>query len=306
MRAVDDALTVTRWTRYGQDRLYVKTRDGVTVGWQCVRTGALTVEVEALRAPMLAVLAQHPAAPGRQASPTPAGGVEPESPTLSANPDTAAPQPTPTPAVWTDLAANLPGQVLLAEAAALRAAHPWICRIDRLFGRHNDERRKRVGAKGEQMVAARLAKLPDTWRVLHAIVRNESGTDIDHLAIGPAGVFTINSKYHAGKRVWVRGSTIKVTGHNQHYVPEMRSEVKAAVRLLSAACEQPVAVNGVVAIICADFTRKGDDDCDVKVIGRKDLDRWLKRQPADRLTPEQIGAIYDQARRSTTWLPGAR
>jgi hypothetical protein len=52
-------------------------------------------------------------------------------------------------------------------------------------------------------------------------------------------------------------------------------------------------------------SRKGEDDCDEKVIGRKDLNAWLERQPADRLTPEQVERIYQQARRSTCWLQAA-
>lgn len=289
-------MKVTRWTRHGHDRLYVKSSDGKPVGWQCLRTGAVTVEQESLRSTMLAALADHPAAvvPDGPAPPLPR--AVPVIPVQAVEPSGAFP-------AWTDLAGNLPGQGLLAEAAALRAARPWRCRIARLLNVHTEERAKRVGAKGEQLVAARLTKLPEGWRTLHAIVRSESGTDVDHLVIGPAGVFTINSKYHRGKRVWVRGSTVKVNGHNQTYVRDMRSEVTIVARLLSSAVGRPVPVRGVVAIICQDFARKGDDDCDVKVIGRKDLAAWLQRQPTDRLTPAQVSLIFERARRSTSWLP---
>lgn len=291
-------MKVTRWTRHGHDRLYVTSGDGSRVGWQCLRTGAVTVEQESLRSTMLAALADHPAAvaPNRP------------KPAIDASIDTIPVQavgPPDADSSWEDLAGNLPGQGLIAEAAALRAAHPWRCRLARLGNVHTDERAKRVGARGEQLVATRLAKLPQGWRTLHAIVRSESGTDVDHLVVGPAGVFTINSKYHRGKRVWVRGSTVKVSGHNQPYVRDMRNEVKIVSHLLSRAVGEPLLVRGVIAIICGDFKRKGGDDCDVKVLGRKHLDSWLTRQPPDRLTPVQVERIFEQARRSTCWLPGA-
>jgi hypothetical protein len=211
--------------------------------------------------------------------------------------------PAPTPASWTDLASNLPGQGLLADAAALRAGHPWRFGICRLFGLHSDERAKRVGAKGEQMVAARLARLSDAWRTIHAIIRSETGTDIDHLVIGPAGVFTINSKYHRGKSVWVGGDNVRIDGGKPNHVHESRSEVTAVRRLLTAACEHPVEVRGLVAVVCDRLTIK-EQPRDVKVIGRRDLDAWLRKQPDDRLTRTQVEAIYEQARRSSTWIPG--
>lgn len=40
----DAPLTVRRWTRYGKDRLYVATADGVKVGWLDLVTGDTTVE----------------------------------------------------------------------------------------------------------------------------------------------------------------------------------------------------------------------------------------------------------------------
>ena len=298
-----DALLVTRWTRYGQDRLYVKTSDGVTVGWQCLRTGARTVEVEALRASMLAVLEGHPAVLDRRASPPPPSRAERETPVRPMSPATPASPPAPMPAFWTDLTSNLPGQGLLADAAALRAQHPWRFGICRIFGWHSDERAKRVGAKGEQMVAARLARLPDGWRTIHAIIRSEAGTDVDHLVIGPAGVFTINSKYHRGKSVWVGGDNVRIGGGKPNHVYESRSEVKAVRRLLTAACGYPVEVQGLVAVVCERLTIK-EQPRDVTVIGRRDLDAWLKKQPDDRLTPTQVMAIYERARRSTTWMPG--
>ena len=60
-------------------------------------------------------------------------------------------------------------------------------------------RRWQHGAAGERLVARRLRRLPRTWTVLHDIDRGRG--NIDHIAIGPHGVFTIETKlHHAGSR----------------------------------------------------------------------------------------------------------
>jgi hypothetical protein len=67
-------------------------------------------------------------------------------------------------------------------------------------------------ADGEEAVAARLRKLGDRWKVLHAIPVGENGSDIDHVVIGPGGLFTINTKHHPNSAVWVGGNTFMVDG----------------------------------------------------------------------------------------------
>ncbi|MBG6212216.1 hypothetical protein RCH23_000129 [Cryobacterium sp. CAN_C3] len=44
-----------------------------------------------------------------------------------------------------------------------------------------------------------LSKLGPEWTVLHAVPVGSGSSDIDHVVIGPAGVFTINTKNHTGK-----------------------------------------------------------------------------------------------------------
>ena len=51
----------------------------------------------------------------------------------------------------------------------------------------------RKGGKGEVLVGKRLEKLSDEWRVLRSIPVGNKGTDIDHLVIGPGGVFSLNT-----------------------------------------------------------------------------------------------------------------
>lgn len=49
------------------------------------------------------------------------------------------------------------------------------------------------GALGEQATAKQLQKLPDDWEVLHDLGNGDF--NFDHVAVGPPGVFLLNSKF---------------------------------------------------------------------------------------------------------------
>lgn len=59
--------------------------------------------------------------------------------------------------------------------------------------------RRERGAEGEELVGAILDGLePAGWLTLHDVSLGRG--NIDHIAIGPAGIFTIETKSHRGKR----------------------------------------------------------------------------------------------------------
>ena len=60
-------------------------------------------------------------------------------------------------------------------------------------------------------------------------------SDIDHVVIGPGGVFTINTKNHSGQKVWVAGRIFLVNGQKQPHLRNAGHEAQRASRLLSAA-----------------------------------------------------------------------
>ena len=86
----------------------------------------------------------------------------------------------------------------------------------------------RVGAEGEEEVARRLGRLSEGWRVLHSIPVGEKGSDIDHVVIGPPGVFTLNTKNHIRSNVWVTETTFMVNGQKREYFRNSRHEAKRA------------------------------------------------------------------------------
>lgn len=55
-----------------------------------------------------------------------------------------------------------------------------------------------AGAAAEIATAAELGKLPPTWQVMHSRSLPGTRADLDHLAIGPGGLFVLDSKDWAG------------------------------------------------------------------------------------------------------------
>jgi len=206
----------------------------------------------------------------------------------------------PTPEDPDDLALNKPGATLRVKASEIQQAHPLLAFILRLFGAHSQERAWRRGAEGEEEVAWQLRKLSEDWRVLNSVPIGVGGADIDHVVIGPPGVFTLNAKNHLGKRVTIYEKAIYVSGSKHPYLAKSRAEGKRATKLLSTACDFPVAVMPMLVIMATDLNFKGRPT-DVHVVARKRVANFLTSQPP-RLGPAEIESIYTAARRRSTWV----
>jgi hypothetical protein len=168
-----------------------------------------------------------------------------------------------------------------------------------MLGAPREERDWSVGADGEEEVAWRLRKLGDGWHVIHAVPVGEKGADIDHVVIGPAGVFTLNTKNHSKHRVTVTQGGVFVNGQRTEYLRNSRFEAQRASKLLSPSCNGEVSVQSVIVVMAADFKIKSEPT-DVHVVGRKSIARWLTKRPTV-LMPERVEEIFEQARRDTTW-----
>ncbi len=334
-------MTITRWAKYGHDRGYATATDGTKLGWIDRKTGevtvedgadpvAVTAELVAWRGASLPDSGAGPAPFDVSATPEPSS-VEQEPPPTPVEPATVdeafatlpdlgaseLAQP-PAPAVahvevvepqWTDLAAHRPGQLVREQAAAKWEADKAESKLfaygARLFNVHTDERAWRVGADGEEAVGARLEKLRDRgWHLLHSVPVGKKDSDIDHVAIGPGGVFTLNTKNHPGGKIWVAKYQMRVNGHVVPYLRNASHEAARASKLLTAAAGFDVSVRSCVVVLTGTMIpevkiKQMPDD--VMVLDRMDVPRWFKKgKPV--LTPEQVDAIYAVARRSDTWV----
>ncbi|WP_158069080.1 nuclease-related domain-containing protein [Tessaracoccus sp. ZS01] len=284
----------------------IRSSDGVQLGYQDMDAHTLHPESPELSAELEAAVGywRRPSAEPSQSTKPPARPKDPAAFTASRPPGRAvgAVPSKPTPVL--DLIHNTPGVSLQAQIDAAHAVgqRATILRSI-LLGKHARSPWER-GAIGERLVAAeleRLRKADPRWRFLHSIPVGTKDSDIDHLLIGPAGVFTINSKNHAGMKVWVGGNTFMVNGVRQPYIRNSRHEASRAAKLLGKAAGFAVAVRGMVVPVNADtFVVKAAPE-DVTVINRSRLVRHLRRLP-ERLPQHTVEKVFELARRSTTWL----
>lgn len=290
---------VRRWSRFGHDRLYASTPGGTDLGYLDLATGRYHSD-DLTNLPLLRKAIEDHQGVGPPAAPAMAPSA-----TAPAMPPALPPAAAHAPAErWRDLAEVRAGAAARERAMAERQAQGVVRHVlARVVGAKTEERAWRVGADGEEAVAARLASLGVQWRVLHAVRVGERGADIDHVVIGPGGVFTVNSKHHPRAAVWVGGDTVMVNGRRVPYVLNSRYEAARASRLLAERAGFPVPVIGLVAVVGArrGFTVKAQPaDGAVAVVTRWQLSRFLNSQ-SPRLDLRQIDAIHEVARRSTTW-----
>lgn len=294
-------VVVNRWTRYGHDRAYVSSGEQQW-GHRDLRTGDVVCGDPAHRAAVEAATEPLWRA-ARSTRYEPRHAEEP----VTTGAGAAAPRTVPVTPLLPDhdLAGNRPGQGPREQARELRDAAPVRTVVERILGRRTDERAWRIGADAEEAVARRLDRLGPPWRVLHSVPVGERGSDIDHVVIGPGGVFTVNAKNHPDARVWVRGDAVTVNGRFQPYVRNSRYEATRAASMLTRRAGFDVQVRGVVAIMGMSGGFEVVDqphDGSVAVVQRKRVADHLAAQPPV-LDVAAIERIFAVARHAATWQP---
>lgn len=306
--------TINPWKRYGHDRAYANTADDhktplayidlrtrkVTITAPCDEqevTDALLAWADEHRGPATAEThAVEPATPPTQSDDLPEGATEEDLPEEEISLEE-----------WLDLSEREPG-ALAREQAQLeyerdRRIGILYASIARLMGPHSHSGAWRRGAEGEERVGGVLDRLAKHgWRILHSIPTPRG--DIDHLAIGPGGVILVNTKHHRGARVFVSKHGIYVNGHRTDHARQARDQARRAHRALKSAGAPVPWVQPCVAIynggLLQPEMKKGGNPPGVMVVTNWNIGIVLRRlDPV--LSDADIDAIYDVARRSTTW-----
>jgi hypothetical protein len=151
----------------------------------------------------------------------------------------------------------------------------------------------RRGAAGERRTAQLLGSLErHGWAVLHDLAVPGSQANLDHLVIGPGGVFVIDSKQYRGRlqldpsgRLW----------HGRYPLgPTLRAvsfEADRAAQVLA----DPQVVVPIVAVHGAQVPWGKVLMDGVPVVSARRLPGMLRQLPAV-LEPERVAALADQAR----------
>lgn len=279
-------LKVTRWKRYGHDRLYANLPDGKAVGWADVKTGDITVLVAEYRGDVIAVLTEQlrnsPEQVRPQKSPrTPDPGVS-----LLLPPLTTA----------DDLSGNRPGESLLDKSG------PGLIKrvVSQFLRRPTEWDSWRKGLEGEQRVGAELNRLArHGWRVLHSIPLADE-VDVDHLLIGPGGVFSINTKHPHKRTVWVGDDSVKVDhGKPAPYARKSRAEARRVGGVLERYCGFPVSVEPVLVFVGVTDLKVVATQLSVRVYKEREVAALAPL--AGVLTAEQVEKVYSVARHRQAW-----
>lgn len=172
-------------------------------------------------------------------------------------------------------------------------------------------------ALAERQVAGLLSELGPEYRVLHSIPDTHraargktphtshpqcAGEHIDHLVIGPPGVFTISTECHPHERVEVSGSELLADGHRMPDLHTAEHEALLAKKALSRATGLAVTVTPVVVVVGARTLRRRSERPTPVVLDVKELSSWARTRLMA-LGPDVVASIARAAEEWTTWRP---
>ncbi|WP_193509122.1 nuclease-related domain-containing protein [Cryobacterium sp. BB736] len=201
------------------------------------------------------------------------------------------------------LVGRAPGYAVMGEVLRRQETVPPRSGLARFFGLsplHSDSVSWYWGALGEMAVGRELGKLGPEWMVLHAVPVGTGDSDIDHVLIGPPGVFTINTKHHQRGRIWLGSRMLMVNGQKTDHLRNSRYEAKRASKLLSQGLGFPVDARAILALVGTSQITVKQRPADVVVLTDRELVRWLKRQKP-RLSAVELDSLLDVADLRGTW-----
>jgi hypothetical protein len=161
------------------------------------------------------------------------------------------------------------------------------------------ERAARAALKEEQRIGAELAALPAGWCVLASLDiecldhHDPDDLHVDHVVIGPGGVFTIYVEHQPGAKVWVSEHAVTINGRESNRLRRARFEARRSSGAFTEACGFNVTVQSVLLLIGAATMQTVSHPAEVHVRTQHDMRDWLCRQPP-RLDSDMVRAIYDR------------
>jgi hypothetical protein len=151
----------------------------------------------------------------------------------------------------------------------------------------------RRGAAGEQRTARLLSPLErQGWVVLHDLAVPDSRANLDHLVIGPGGVFVVDSKQYRGRlhfdpsgRLW----------HGRYLLTTVLRAVSFEADRAAQVLADPQVVAPIVAVHGAQVPWGKVVTQGVPVVSARRLPSMLRTLPAV-MGPERVTAVAHQAR----------
>lgn len=263
---------VRRYRKGGIDRLYVSAADDEDLGWAETESGEITVQIPGSRARIEAALeawaALYPAddlakhAPGRHTA-----GLA---------------------AAWEAEIAVFSDTIVELEASRDAARH------------QRDQYLK--GEGGERRVVHELNKLyHHGWGILHSIPIFDASVDVDHLMIGPGGVWTVNSKSHPEVTMIVDDDKMTIGRVRVDYIPSARREAAMVASILQArGVNVEVRASLAFDVPLTSTSRIVKAPLGVELVRIGSLLRFFLELPPV-LSQDEINQVFAVARKPETW-----
>lgn len=201
------------------------------------------------------------------------------------------------------LRGRVPGQVAMSAVVAQNLGTPRPSRLARLFGKSPLNPQSRTlyrAAVGELLVGDMLDNLGPRWDVLHVVPVDADGKDIDHLVIGPPGVFTITTENFPGQEIKVNGDVLTVGSQRFDDVAVARELGQSAAELLSAAAGRAITVMPILVVVTPTKLSLRAQPEGARVVASTQLLHFLDK--LDRtLDGTDVAFISDFADREATW-----
>lgn len=152
------------------------------------------------------------------------------------------------------------------------------------------------GAVAEEKVAATMAELPEGFTAFHDLAFN--GFNIDHVAVGTAGVFLVETKSHGG-RVTAEGDKLLLNGNapEKDFINQTWGQAFQLTAFLKAQTGKDFKVKPILCFSMA-FVQLRQAVKGVAVVNSKFLNQLLQRQKPQ-LSPEDISVISSALRTKT-------
>jgi hypothetical protein len=227
--------------------------------------------------------------------------------------------------VSASLRGRVPGQVAIRDiVAAQRAVRPrsFAARFFGVSPLTSATRGLYRAALGEVVVGEMLDQLGPQWDVLHVVPIADSGVDddavlregtllegtllegsakqIDHLVIGPPGVFAVTTENYPGQEVRVSGETLTIAGRAVDDIETARHLAARAADRLGSAAGKAVRVEPIIVVVGSTKLVAREQPSGVTIVDSRHLVRLLTK--IDRsLAGAQVAYISDVADRDSTW-----
>lgn len=206
-----------------------------------------------------------------------------------------------------DLAGNLPGQQARSRAVdewtRAKSRRPLRAAFARALNLPTEEQRWRRRAESVEMVGKRLNRLTERgWFVLHAVPLG-AGDTIDHLVIGPAGVFVVDTRSVNRARLHVSDDAIEVDGRPSDYLVTAQRHAQRTADFLVGHAGLAVPVAPVIVLHAGRGLWPVTWDSaptSVLVLDRLQVPSWFERL-APVLCDQQVLGVFESARLLSSW-----